>query len=84
MVFLAGFSPIPYKLFTLTSGVLSLALIPFILASTIGRGARFFLVAGLIYWGGERFADFVYKRIDLIGWITVAVIVVGLAIWNLM
>ena len=84
VVFIAGFSPIPYKLFTLTSGVLSLALIPFILASTIGRGARFFLVEGLIYWGGERFANFLHQRIDLIGWITVAVIVLGLVLWNVL
>ena len=82
VVFIAGFSPIPYKLFTLTSGVLSLALMPFILASTIGRGARFFLVAGLIYWGGERFANFLHRRIDLIGWITVVIIVLGLVLWN--
>ena len=83
VVFIAGFSPIPYKLFTLTSGVLSLALMPFIVASTIGRGARFFLVAGIIYWGGERFSNFLHKWIDLIGWITVAVIVSGLVIWNI-
>ena len=82
VVFIAGFSPIPYKLFTLTSGVLSLALMPFIVASTIGRGARFFLVAGLIYWGGERFAGFLHRQIDLIGWITVAIIVLGLVLWN--
>lgn len=83
VVFIAGFSPIPYKLFTVTSGVLSLALTPFILASAIGRGARFFLVAGLIHWGGEGFAAFLEKRVDLIGWVTVAVIVMGLVVWTL-
>ena len=46
-VFLAGFSPIPYKIFTITAGVLSMALLPFVLASTIGRGARFFSGGGL-------------------------------------
>lgn len=82
VVFIAGFSPIPYKLFTVTSGVLTLALLPFLAASAIGRGARFFLVAGLIYWGGERFADFLKRRIDLIGWITVGLIVVVLIAWK--
>ncbi len=82
VVFIAGFSPIPYKLFTVTSGVLSLALVPFILASAIGRGARFFLVAGLIVWGGDKFATFLHRRIDLIGWITVGVIAAGLLIWD--
>lgn len=84
VVFIAGFSPIPYKLFTVTSGVMSLALLPFLLASAIGRGARFFLVSGLIYWGGERFAEFLRRRIDLIGWITVALVVVALVVWNVL
>ena len=83
VVFVAGFSPIPYKLFTVASGVLSMALLPFIIASTFGRGARFFLVAGLIYWGGEKFADFLHRRVDLIGWITVAAVAAALIIWNL-
>ena len=47
-IFLAGFSPIPYKVFTITAGVLSMALVPFVLASLVGRGARFFLVSALI------------------------------------
>lgn len=76
VVFVAGFSPIPYKLFTVTSGVLAMALVPFILASAVGRGARFFLVAGLIRWGGEPFAAFIEKRINVIGWTMVAAIVV--------
>jgi membrane protein YqaA with SNARE-associated domain len=84
VVFIAGFSPIPYKLFTVTSGVLSLALLPFLLASAIGRGARFFLVAGLIYWGGEKFAEFLKRRIDVIGWLTVALIVAVLVVWSVL
>lgn len=76
VVFVAGFSPIPYKLFTVTSGVLAMALAPFILASAVGRGARFFLVAGLIRWGGEPFAAFIEKRINVIGWTMVAAVVV--------
>ena len=51
-VFIAGFSPIPYKVFTIAAGALSMALLPFTLASLVGRGARFFLVAGLMAWGG--------------------------------
>jgi membrane protein YqaA with SNARE-associated domain len=74
VVFIAGFSPIPYKLFTIASGVMTLALMPFVVASLVGRGARFFLVAGLIYWGGERFSEFLKQRVDQIGWT-----VVGLA-----
>ena len=76
VVFIAGFSPIPYKLFTVTSGLMAMALAPFILASAVGRGARFFLVAGLIHWGGEPFAAFVEKRVNVIGWTVVAAVVV--------
>ncbi len=53
-VFIAGFSPIPYKVFTIAAGALSMALLPFTMASLIGRGARFYLVAGLMAWGGAR------------------------------
>lgn len=52
VVFIAGFSPIPYKVFTIAAGALSMALLPFTLASLIRRGGRFFLVAGLMKWGG--------------------------------
>jgi len=76
VVFIAGFSPIPYKLFTVTSGLMAMALAPFVLASAVGRGARFFLVAGLIHWGGEPFAAFIEKRVNVIGWSVVAAIAV--------
>jgi membrane protein YqaA with SNARE-associated domain len=67
-VFLAGFSPIPYKVFTITAGVISMALLPFLAASLIGRGARFFLVAFLMAWGGERMEKMLRLYIDRIGW----------------
>jgi len=44
-IFVAGFSPIPYKVFTLAAGALQMFFLPFILASLVGRGARFFLVS---------------------------------------
>lgn len=68
VVFLAGFTPIPYKVFTISAGALHMAFIPFVIASTIGRGARFFLVAGLMYWGGERFEKTLRLHIDTVGW----------------
>ena len=42
VVFIAGFSPIPYKVFTIGAGVLQMAFLPFLIASAVGRGARFF------------------------------------------
>lgn len=71
-IFLAGFSPIPYKIFTITAGVISMALMPFVVASAIGRGARFFLVAGLMAWGGERMEKALHRYVDLLGWLLVA------------
>ena len=51
-VLVAGFTPIPYKLVTLTAGFCKLPLFPFILCSIIARGSRFYLVAGVIsIWG---------------------------------
>ena len=74
-VFVAGFSPIPYKVFTITAGVISMALAPFVLASAIGRGARFFLVAALMAWGGERMEGLLRRYVDRIGWILVLLVV---------
>ena len=80
VVFVAGFSPIPYKLFTITSGVLALAMLPFTLASLVGRGARFFLVAGLLFWGGEKLEQFLHRRIDQIGWIMVGLVALAVVL----
>jgi len=73
-IFIAGFSPIPYKVFTISAGVLHMVLIPFLLASAVGRGARFFLVAALMSWGGERMEDTLRVYVDRIGWILVLLI----------
>ncbi len=53
VVFLAGITPIPYKVFTIGAGSLQMAWLPFLVASTLGRGLRFFALAGTLHWGGE-------------------------------
>ena len=75
-VFIAGFSPIPYKVFTIAAGALSMALLPFTLASIVGRGLRFFLVAGLMAWGGARMEAMLHRYVDRLGWAIVAIIAV--------
>lgn len=75
-VFIAGFSPIPYKIFTIAAGAAALALPGFVVASLIGRGARFFLVAGLIVAGGERVAEVLPRYVERIGWAVVALAVI--------
>jgi membrane protein YqaA with SNARE-associated domain len=81
-VFVAGFSPIPYKVFTIAAGALSMALLPFTLASLIGRGVRFFLVTGLMKWGGARMEATLHRYIDRLGWATVARVVVGVRVYS--
>ena len=55
IMIIAGFTPLPFKAFTIIAGYMSLAIIPFILSSFIGRGLRFFLVSALFnYFGIER------------------------------
>ena len=66
LVFVAGFSPIPYKIFTVASGVLGMALWPFILASAVSRSARFFLVAFLLAKFGEPMKEKIDKHFNLL------------------
>ncbi len=70
-VLVAGFSPIPYKIFTITAGVAMLNFPGFIIASAISRGARFFLVAGLVVIGGQSMEEIIPKYVERIGWIFV-------------
>jgi len=74
-VFLAGFSPIPYKAFTVTAGGLGMALLPFTIASFIGRGGRFFLVAFLMARFGPAAEAKLKPAIEWLGWGMVAALV---------
>ncbi len=79
-ILLAGFSPIPYKVFTITAGVIGMPFVPFVLGSAAGRGARFFLVALLMAWGGERMEAGLHRWIDRLGWLTVGLVVLIVAV----
>lgn len=83
VVFIAGFSPIPYKVFTVSAGALHMAILPFILASAVGRAGRFFLVAGLIYWGGEKMEKKLRSVIDILGWSVVGLLVIAYLVYVL-
>ena len=74
-VVIAGFSPIPFKLFTLSAGALSMSLLPFVFAAIVGRSAHFFLVALLMAWAGPKLEPMVKKYIEWLGWLTVLLIV---------
>jgi len=79
-VIVAGFSPIPYKVFTLAAGVSGMAIIPFLIASLVGRGARFFLVAGFIVLGGAKMEHLLRQYIDWLGWLVVVIVILVILI----
>ena len=65
-VAVAGFTPIPYKVFTIAAGVFHINFLTFLLASLLSRGARFFLVGGLILWFGPEIKRFMDRYFNLL------------------
>jgi membrane protein YqaA with SNARE-associated domain len=82
-IFIAGFTPIPYKIFTIAAGAAHMGLLPFTLGSLVGRGARFVLVAGLVRFGGAPIEHHIRRYIDGIGWVTLGALGVGYFFWIL-
>lgn len=76
VIFIASFTPIPFKVFTITAGVMSMVFWPFLLTALIGRGLRFFMVAGLMVLGGEKMEAKLSKYIDVLGWLTIIAAVI--------
>ncbi len=76
-VAIAGFTPIPYKVFTITAGVLDMPFIPFIVASALSRAARFFLVSTLIYKYGEPIKGVIDKYFNLLCFVFIALLILG-------
>ncbi len=69
IVFTAGFTPLPYKVFTITGGAFNVNLVMFLIASIISRSARFFLVAALIWKFGEGIREFIDRYFN---WLAIA------------
>ncbi len=76
IVFTAGFTPIPYKVFTISGGAFQINLIMFIIASLISRAGRFFLVAFLIWKFGPQIKGFIDKYFNILA-ISFAVLLIG-------
>ena len=74
---IAGLTPVPYKVCTLTAGMFKISFPIFLIASTLARGLRFFAVAGLIYVYGEKVRFFLEKRFDLVLLISAVLVVLG-------
>lgn len=76
-VVVAGLTPVPYKLCTLTAGAFGIRFWVFVVASVIGRGLRFLTVAALVYWWGERARQLVERRLNWIVSAGVLVVIVA-------
>ena len=82
ILFLAGFTPLPYKVFTIASGLISFNILIFIFISLISRGLRFFIVSYLSYKFGDLFTEFINKHGSK--WFTVIgmlIVVVGIIVY---
>jgi len=73
----AAFTPIPYKVATIASGATQLDFFTFVLVSLLGRGARFFLVAGLLRLFGEPIRAFIERYFDLLSLLFVLLLIAG-------
>jgi len=82
IILIAGFSPIPYKLFTITAGVMTQSVLLFVLFSFFGRGARFFLLAGLLKHFGPKFESILLRYVEWLGWFMVCLLGIGLIIMS--
>ena len=80
IVFTAGFTPIPFKLITISSGTFNINFFMFIIASTLSRSARFFLLGTLIYIFGEKIRFFIEKYFNLLAIIFTILLIAGFVI----
>ncbi|MDL1963830.1 MAG: VTT domain-containing protein [Deltaproteobacteria bacterium] len=77
---IAGFTPIPYKVFTISAGAFDINFTVFLIASAASRAARFFLVGGLIYIFGPKIQAFIDKYFNILAIAFVVLLVAGFAI----
>ena len=78
IILIAGFSPMPYKLFTITAGIVGMSIFPFIAFSLISRGARYLLIAFLVRKFGKRTDAWLNKYIDRLGYALIVIVVLGI------
>lgn len=76
-VAIAGFTPIPYKVFTIAAGAFQISFTTFVYASALSRPARFFLVAALFYWFGPTIKSFIDKYFEALSVAFVVLFVLG-------
>ena len=79
-VFIAGLTPIPYKVFTLSAGVFGINFPIFVLASVLSRGLRFFAVAGLLFLFGPPISRFIDRYFNLLAWVFGILVILGFVV----
>ncbi len=84
IVFTAAFTPVPYKVFTIAAGVCGVSLLMFAIASAVGRGARFFIVAGLLYAFGPPIKAFIEKYFNLLTIVFTLLAVGGIVLYKVL
>lgn len=84
VVGIAGFTPIPYKVFTIASGVFDMNFPQFVVVSFFSRGARFFIVAGLIWKFGPAIKKFIDRYLDVLSIVFVIILVLGFIVVKLL
>jgi membrane protein YqaA with SNARE-associated domain len=84
LLLLAGFTPVPFKIFTIASGAVGMPLLPFFFGALIGRGKRVYLVAGAIKLGGARAEAVLHRHIEPVGWTALALLAaaIGWLVWR--
>ena len=82
IVFAAGFTPLPYKVFTVSAGAFNINFPLFMIASIIGRGARFFLVSALIWKYGSPIKSFIDKYFNLLAILFTILLIGGFVLIN--
>ena len=77
---IAGFTPIPYKVFTIAAGAFNINFWVFVITSLVSRAARFFLVGGLIYLLGPKIQSFINKYFNLLAVAFIVLLVAGFVV----
>ena len=80
VILLKGLTPVPYKIVAIAAGAAHYSLVLFLVASLLTRGARFFLVAALLRWFGERARLFIERRLNLLALAAAVLVLLGAAV----
>jgi membrane protein YqaA with SNARE-associated domain len=80
LLVLAGFTPVPLKIFTWAAGIVGVPMVAFVASMFVGRGKRVFLLTGLLRLGGERAEAALHKYVEWVGWFAV-VLIAAFVIW---